>query len=120
MSERAPDWLRNEVVSGLQRLVLLALEGGPALDAIEGVAMAWVDACQVWPIAWDRDADAARLRQGFRLLAASCRRWPSPVQLREAMPPRLPSPALPAPPPDAARAEAVQREIRAILAGRGV
>lgn len=117
MTERAPDWLRVEVVSGLQRLLLLALEGGPALDSIEGVAMAWVDACMVWPIGWEQAADAPRLRQGFRLLAASCRRWPSPVQLREALPPRQAPPALPAPAVDAARAAEVQREIRSILEG---
>lgn len=117
MTERAPDWLRNEVVSGLQRLLLLNLESGPALDSIEGVAMAWVDACQVWPIAWEREADAPRLRQAFRVLAASCRRWPSPVQLREALPPRQAPPALPRPAVDEARAAEVQREIRAILEG---
>ena len=117
MSERAPDWLRNEVVTGLQRLILLALDGGPALDSIEGVAMAWVDACQCWPIAWEREADAPRLRQAFRVLAATARRWPAPVQLREALPPRQAPPALPRPEVDAARAAEVQRQIREILDG---
>lgn len=117
MTDRAPDWLRTEVVTGLQRLLLLSLEGGPALDSIEGVAMAWVDACQVWPIAWEREADAPRLRQAFRVLAANSRRWPSPVQLREALPPRQAAPALPPPAVDAARAAEVQRQIREILDG---
>jgi hypothetical protein len=117
MTERAPDWLRHEVVSGLQRLLLLALDGGPALDSIEGVAMAWVDACLVWPIAWDRDADTPRLRHAFRVLAAGSRRWPAPVQLRDALPPRQAPPAMPPPAVDAARVAEMQREIRAILAG---
>jgi hypothetical protein len=110
-----PDWLLREVASGLQRLILLALEGGPALESIEGVVMAWADACLCWPIAWDEAQDARRLQAAFRSLAAGVKRWPSPVQLREALPPRQTLPQLPPPEPDAALAARVQAEIRSVL-----
>lgn len=110
-----PAWLRTEVITGLQRLLLLNLRGGPALETIEGVALAWCDACVCWPIDWQAEADAPRLRQAFRELAASCREWPAPVQLREALPGRAPPPQLPPPPPDEARIAKIQAAIREVL-----
>jgi hypothetical protein len=114
-SRDLPDWLLQEVAAGLQRLILLALEGGPALESIEGVALAWADACLCWPIAWDEAQDAPRLRLAFRQLAASVKRFPSPVQLREVLPPRQAPPQLAPPEPNAALAARIQAEIRSVL-----
>lgn len=114
MSE-CPAWLRNEVISGVQRLLLLSLPRGPALDAIEGVVLAWSDALICWPIDWEREADTPRLRQAFRLLAASVREWPAPVQLRELLPARAAPPQLPPPEVDPVRIAQVQALIREVL-----
>lgn len=114
MSE-CPSWLRTEVITGLQRLLLLNLRGGPALETIEGVALAWCDACLCWPIDWQAEADAPRLRQAFRLLAASVREWPAPVQLRELLPARAAPPQLPPPEVDPVRIAQVQALIREVL-----
>lgn len=116
MSE-CPAWLRTEVITGLQRLLLLNLRGGPALETIEGVALAWCDACVCWPIEWQAEADAPRLRQAFRSLAASCREWPAPVQLRDALPARTPPPQLPPPASDAERVAEIQAEVRELIRG---
>lgn len=111
--EAPPGWLLAEVIAGMQRLMLLALPGAPAFDAMEGVARAWADALMAWPVAWDAHQDARRLQRAFRLLAASAERWPAPVHLRRLLPPRPPQPALPAPATDNARARARLAEILA-------
>lgn len=99
MSE-APGWLVSVVAEGLQRLTLLRLDGCPPADAIEGVAMAWVDALMLQPIAWDEALDRERVRMAFRRAAAHARRWPVPVELMELMPPRPERAKLAPPPPD--------------------
>lgn len=110
--DRAPPWLVSAVAEGLQRLVVLRLPGAPPADAIEGVAMAWVDAFLVKRIAWDEARDCARIRLGFRRLAGAAERWPAPVEFFRHLPEREVQRALPAPPMDARR----RAEARAMLA----
>lgn len=47
---------------------------------IEGTALAWLDALTFNRV-WDEQRDAPRIRQAFRALGATCREWPSPVDL---------------------------------------
>lgn len=93
----APRWMLTEVATGLQRLVLLALPGTPAMEAIEGTARAWADALWYAPKAWDRDLDAPRIAAAFRRMAHRLERFPTPKALLDAMPARPPQPALPKP-----------------------
>lgn len=79
MSE-APGWLVAEVAEGIQRLLVLRLEGCPPADAVEAVALAWADALLVRG-RWEQQRDAGRLRQAFRSLAAHVQRWPAPAEL---------------------------------------
>jgi hypothetical protein len=88
MSETAPGWLVAEVAEGIQRLLVLRLDGCPPADAVEAVALAWADALMTRRIAWDEELDAPRLRQAFRLLAAQAARWPAPVALWDVLPAR--------------------------------
>lgn len=108
----APGWMVAEMAEGLQRLVLLRLEGAASADSIAGVAMAWADAMMVTGIAWDEAKDAPRIRMAFRLLSARMDRWPAPRHLLEALPVRPEPRKLPAPPPT----EADRERARAMLA----
>jgi hypothetical protein len=95
----AADWIRAEVVDGLKRLVALSLPGQPPAETIALTAAAWVEALEAAPIAWDEELDTPRLRVAFKLLMRECDRWPQPVHLLRALPPRpqrkkLPPPAM--------------------------
>ena len=79
----APGWMVAEMAEGLQRLVLLRLDGAASADSIAGVAMAWADAMMVVGIAWDEAQDVPRIKMAFRLLAARLERWPAPKHLLE-------------------------------------
>lgn len=108
----APGWMVAEMAEGLQRLVLLRLEGAASADSIAGVAMAWADAMMVVGIAWDEAQDVPRLKMAFRLLASRLERWPAPKHLLEALPARPEPRKLPAPP----ATEADRERARVMLA----
>lgn len=107
----APGWLVAEVAEGIQRLLVLRLDGCPPADAVEAVALAWADALML-RASWVEETDAPRLREGFRSLAAHATRWPVPAQFFEHLPPRQALRELPPPPPSAQDKE----RIRALLA----
>lgn len=110
-SDAAPGWLVAEVAEGVQRLLVLRLEGCPPADTVQAVALAWADALWLRSGRWSVQEDAPRLRQAFRALAAHATRWPAPAQLWEHLPPR-PEPLRLNPPPPAPQ----ERErIRAML-----
>jgi len=108
----APGWLVAEVAEGLQRLLVLRLEGTPPADAIDGVVLAWCDALLVRGGLWDEAQDAPRIRQAYRSLAAHATRWPAPAHLWEHLPSRPQPQPLPPPPMD----ESKRAEIKAMLA----
>lgn len=112
MMQEAPGWLVAEMAEGLQRLVLLRLDGAASADSIAGVALAWADAMMVAGISWDEGLDAPRIKMAFRLLAARLERWPAPKHLLEALPARPEPLKLPEPPPS----EADRERARAMLA----
>ena len=93
----APQWMLNEVVTGLQQLLLLHLPGTPAAETIGGAAQAWANALWCAPKAWDRDLDAPRIATAFRTIGHRLDNFPTPKAILEAMPPRPPLPALPEP-----------------------
>lgn len=86
MSDAAPGWLVAEVAEGIQRLLVLRLDGCPPADAVEAVALAWADALLVRG-RWEQQRDAPRLRQAFRSLAAHVQRWPAPAEVWLHLPP---------------------------------
>jgi hypothetical protein len=72
-------------VDGITRLLCLSLEGQPAAEVIQGTVSSWADA--IWPgKVWLEDRDTPRIRESFRVLARTCRRWPTPSQFLEAYP----------------------------------
>ena len=72
-------WLRGEIGSGLQRLYVLRLSGGPFTDQ-ELLAMAevWFEAIVDHPVAWDEGRDRKRVAHAFRSLIKNSDRWPAP------------------------------------------
>ncbi|MEW5790014.1 MAG: hypothetical protein ACOY4L_09025 [Pseudomonadota bacterium] len=100
MSEAATGWLVAEVAEGIQRLLVLRLDGCPPADAVEAVALAWADALMVRGGAWREDLDAPRLREAFRRLAAHSTRWPAPAEIWQHLPARPEPPRLAPPAPD--------------------
>lgn len=97
MTDAAPGWLVAVVAEGIQRLLVLRLEGCPAADAVEAVALAWADTFMVRGGRWEETLDAPRIREAFRHLAAHATRWPAPAELWQYMPAR-PAPPLLEPP----------------------
>ncbi|WP_162860579.1 hypothetical protein [Pseudothauera hydrothermalis] len=121
MSE-APGWLVAEVAEGIQRLLVLRLEGCPPADAVEAVALAWADALMVRGGRWEETLDAPRIRTAFRLLCAHAERWPAPTAIWQHMPSRQTPAALPPPAPTPEQRERIKAYIaqaRAALKGRG-
>lgn len=92
------DWLKQEVVSGLQALIALRLNGAPAADTV-------VLTAEIWQLAFHRhlgksaieEIDAPRIREAFESQFPKLREWPAPAAVIAAMPPRPPRPALPVP-----------------------
>jgi hypothetical protein len=47
---------------------------------------------------WKEGLDAERIRRAFATLFSRVRQWPSPAEFIDALPARVPQPALPKPP----------------------
>lgn len=110
------DWVRNEMITGIQRLLCLGLEGQPAAEVIPGTVAAWCEAFDRGRLA-EVDRDIPRMREAFSALLARSRRWPAPVEFIEALP-RLvdrAQPALPITAEEQERRAAAAREAIAKL-----
>lgn len=96
-NQTLPDWLRDEVVSGLQKLYCLRLNNTPPEDAIEATALVWLETLAGAAIVWQDGLDQQRVKQAFVQLLAKCHSWPAPCHFFEYLGQRPPQVALPAP-----------------------
>lgn len=114
------EWLRDELLTGLQKLYCLGLERTPAAEVLQGTAATWCEAVTTGRV-FDRDLDTARIRRAFVTLASTRTSWPAPVHFIEALPQReqlaLTKQPIPA---DPARAAAAVEEVRRMLSGKDV
>lgn len=85
---KMPDWAYNQMIEGLQKLLVLRLQGSPPADAISGVAAVWEEALTPTTWAWQPETDGERLPQAFRLLIRQADKWAQPAQLIKQIPPR--------------------------------
>lgn len=85
-----PEWLRTEIIQGLQGLFVLRLANTPAHETAKAVGRVWIKAIASRPIAWDEQLDTPRVRRAFTELSATAERWPSPAEFLRAMPERTP------------------------------
>lgn len=112
----APQWFRQAVADGLQRLVALSLPGQPPAETIALTKESWIDI--LWPLrAWQR-ADAERLQSAVRYMASRIDRWPPPRAVLDHLPPRTTPRALPKPRSDRATGLAACAEIKRLLERR--
>lgn len=77
-------------------MCLGSLERTPAAEVLPGTAMTWHESLTFGRV-WDEHRDTPRIRAGFVTLARTCRVWPLPAQLIDAMPSHDPQAALPRP-----------------------
>ena len=77
MSKPLPKFVSDELLTGLQKLMMLRLEGAPPADGIKLTA-----------IQWDEQQDTGRVTRAFACLLAEIERWPAPKMLIKHLPPR--------------------------------
>ena len=79
------DWLKNELLTGFQKLLCLGLDRTPAMDLIHGTVGAWMETITHGRI-FDQERDTPRIRAAFRTIAGRSRTWPAPVDFLDALP----------------------------------
>ena len=88
MSKPLPKFVSDELLTGLQKLMMLRLEGAPPADGIKLTASVWVEAIASVNISWAEQLDKGRITAGFTRLFAEIERWPTPKMLIRCLPPR--------------------------------
>jgi hypothetical protein len=109
------DWLRVEIITGLQKLLALRLQGTPPEDAIVGTAEVWLEGISCSRIQWNEQLDRARVQQSFAILFSSCEYWPSPKLFMAHLGSRVLPKALPDPPLTAEEQQQVKNKLRDII-----
>lgn len=94
MSKPLPKFVSDELLTGLQKLMMLRLEGAPPADGIKLTASVWVEAIASVNISWAEQLDKGRITAGFTQLFAEIERWPTPKMLIRCLPPRPEPPKL--------------------------
>lgn len=97
MIDQIPNWFNNAVVSGVMIMCEARLKFRPSDSDQTTAAKTMINLMWCWPINWDQERDEWRLNKMFINAASGFTEWPCPGQLRPALPPREPLPALTAP-----------------------
>ena len=85
---KMPDWAYNQMIEGLQKLLVLRLQGSPPADTISALAAVWEEALTPITWAWQPETDGERLPIAFRQLIRQAEKWTQPAQLIKQIPPR--------------------------------
>ncbi len=102
------NWLKSEIVEGLQRLISLRLKNAPSADTVTATAVVWFETVASRPISWDERLDRKRIKTAFGELCATVDIFPAPAQFLRVLPPR--EQALCLPPPQSKELSAENRE----------
>ena len=81
-------WLDNEIIEGIQRLLILRLKNAPALDTIDLLVDTWVYVFRSQPIDWNEPLDRPRIRQAFLSCMGKIDEFPSPRTVMQYLPAR--------------------------------
>lgn len=119
MSQPA-QWFRNEIFTGLAKLLVLRLPGAPWEEEAEYTQQTWIEVLWEAPIGWEAERDTTRLRAAFARLARQAERWPAPRQLLDLLPDRPQQARLPKPPMSAARREQNRARLREMMSELGI
>lgn len=85
-------WLENEIARGLSGLVIMRTPGHPPAEQMENVARVWSGALAKTMV-WNEAQDVPRIREAFRQLTLSVKRWPTVSEFLEVLPMRGEAPA---------------------------
>ena len=85
---KMPDWAYNQMIEGLQKLLVLRLQGSPPADTISALAAVWEEALTPITWAWQPETDGERLPTAFRQLIRQAEKWAQPAQPIKQIPPR--------------------------------
>jgi hypothetical protein len=91
------NWLKIEIVEGLQKLIALRLRNSPPADMITATVSVWFETISTRPIAWNERLDRKRIKTAFTELCATCDTFPAPSQFVRLLPQREQPLSLPAP-----------------------
>lgn len=92
---KMPDWAYNQMIEGLQKLLVLRLQGSPPADTISALAAVWEEALTPITWAWQPETDGERLPTAFRQLIRQAEKWAQPAQLiKQILPRNTPTAAL--------------------------
>jgi len=72
------DWFHNEIVTGVQKMYALSLNGAPPAETITLTTSVWVETLADANINWQQALDAQRIRHTFLKLSRESERWPTP------------------------------------------
>ena len=108
------DWLFDEVLTGMQKLMALSLDRTPAAELITATAKVWHEALHIGRV-WDRERDAKRIRESFTRLALNSKRWPAVEELITSLPSAPHQWRLPPPTGIPPTREEKARKLRALL-----
>lgn len=120
---KMPDWAYNQMIEGLQKMLVLRLQGAPPADTITALAAVWEEALTPYTWAFDSSIDQDRLPEAFRRLIQQADKWQQPAQLIKLIPPRpeqtvaglLESKREPLTPEQRANAAEIKQQIMALL-----
>lgn len=104
------------ILTGLQKLYTLHLDGTPSREVIPGTALFWVEVLTADRV-WDESRDRPRLEAAFAILGRTRERWPAPAHLLAALPKPEEQRRLGKPAPDPERARAAIAEAADLLSG---
>lgn len=79
------NWIRNEILTGFQKLLTLGLDRTPAGEVLPGTAMTWLETITDGR-KFEQERDTPRFRAAFRTLQARSTHWPAPREFLEALP----------------------------------
>ena len=91
------NFLKIEILEGIQKLSSLRLRNTPAAETLMPVAEIWHDVFESYPVAWDEELDKDRVKRMFRACAATCDEFPSPSKAYSLLPAREQRLSLPKP-----------------------
>lgn len=85
---KMPDWAYNQMIEGLQKLLVLRLQGAPPADTISALAAVWEEALTPHTWAFNEQLDHNRLPTAFKRVIQHTEKWVQPAQVIREIPPR--------------------------------
>ena len=86
--KKMPDWAYNQMIEGLQKLLVLRLSGAPPADTVTALAAVWEEALTPYTWYYDKNTDGRRLPQAFAAVVQTADKWVQPAHVIATLPPR--------------------------------